>query len=108
MLLDIVPKGTTLSYSLSTLAQKISTILLSQDSLAQNEFLKKLALVGMSLDDEYNNTFYMINKIKAFEVKNDFPRLTIENVLSGVVRAKYSISLTSCTDYEILVEEIFQ
>ncbi|GHV30955.1 hypothetical protein AGMMS4952_18760 [Spirochaetia bacterium] len=96
------------SFSLFLLANRIAEHLQGTNISAYELFIRKLATVGMFLDGTYNDSFYIVNKLKGFEVRGDFPAITPNNVKKGVEKAKYIINLGYCIDYEMSLEIIFK
>ena len=95
------------TFSLSSLAKTLAESL-QQDTYAHELFVKKLASVGMFLDDDYNDTFYTQNGFKSYKVEKDFPRITPEDVKIGVTKANYIINLANCTEYETSIDSILK
>lgn len=50
---------------------------------------------------------FHIDKITAYEVANDFPKLNIQAIPTGVVNLKYQIDLTKCEEYKVEIEGLF-
>jgi len=95
-------------FSLSSLAMDVSERLKHENVEAYDIFVKKLAMVGMSLDGSYNDIFYCANQFKAFKIVKDFPRITSDELRVGVSRVKYMINIGVCSDYEITIDGLFR
>jgi len=96
------------SFSLFSLADRIAVKLREANVSAYENFVKKLAAVGMFIDGSYNDAFYAANKFKGFKVQEGFPKITPKDVKDGITKAKYVINLDCCADYEIPIEEVFK
>ena len=95
------------AFSLSSLANKLSDML-HQDPNAHELFIEKLASVGMFLEDDYNDAFYITNGFKSYKVEKDFPRITPEDIRAGVTKANYIINLANCSGYETPIDKILK
>ena len=95
------------AFSLSSLANKLSDTL-RQDPNAHELFIEKLASVGMFLEDDYNDAFYITNGFKSYKVEKDFPRITPEDIRAGVTKANYIINLANCSGYETPIDKILK
>jgi len=94
------------AFSLASIANKITERLRGESTAAYELFVKKLAAVGMFLDGNYADDFYVANKFKGFGVRRDFPKKNPEEVKEGITKARNIIRLGHCRDYEILLEEV--
>jgi len=87
------------SFTLNSLINDIKQQIEDYDSLELFESL--LLELGYIELPEYSEKQYIINKESFYEVKNDFPRLTISNIPNGINSIQYSIDLKSCSNYLI-------
>lgn len=65
-------------------------------------FEQKIVQYGYK-DDFHKDTLYKfhIDKISNFDVRNDFPRVDLESIPSGIINMKYQLNLNNCKDYLI-------
>lgn len=92
-----------------TLPQLIKQIMLLIDSCETNRFLAKLICLGYNdkQKDLYNKKYY-INKKVIYSVENGFPRILKKDLHKGVTGVKYTISLDSCAEFKVDIEEIIK
>jgi hypothetical protein len=50
---------------------------------------------------------FNIDKISLFEIRNDFPRISINNIPEGVENLKYQIDTTKCEKFEVSLDACF-
>ena len=86
--------------TLPVLVNEIKAIL-NDYSECLEMFEEKLALVNyLELDsDKYSHTEYSIREISAYNVSDDFPRITPENILEGIFTVAYQIATSACSRY---------
>lgn len=58
-------------------------------------FQSKLVEVGYSCEEEYDNYNYRLIKRDIYRVKDNFPRIVMDDLIEGVVGVSYDISLSS-------------
>ena len=95
-----------------TISDIISTI---KVKLRKNMLLNELELLDLKtaqygyfdLIHKDNLINFHIDKITAYEVKDNFPKLNIEVIPVGVVNLKYQIDLTRCEEYKVNIESLF-
>lgn len=68
-------------------------------------FDDRLAETGYLDRPEHHNNWYQCTTKKYYRVVNEFPRLTLTTVPSGVKAAIYDISISQCAPFEILENE---
>lgn len=93
--------------SLPELVDRLRAAIRSQDVSALDEFNTKLIEAGY-LDQHrklYVNTRYKHWSAKFYKVNNSFPRITIEDIRSGISECNYTIFLAACAPYEISVTD---
>lgn len=94
--------------SLFTLADRISNYIKQDNISAHEAFIAKLSMRGLFLDGSYNDSFYLPSAFNCFSVREEFPRITPGDIRPGVSKAKYSINLNLCGEYEIQIEVPFK
>ncbi|ARF66918.1 hypothetical protein B7C51_02525 [Paenibacillus larvae subsp. pulvifaciens] len=68
-----------------------------------NDFLEDLRFK----EDDYTDEFFFVEKVEAYEVSENFPRILQENLPKGISHVSYSIDLTHCSDFERELDEVF-
>lgn len=94
-----------------TLPEQITAIRkeLSEDPKSLDHFNEHLFMAGY-LDEhheKYDDVGYSVRNKQVFHVKEDFPRITEKDLMTGVGDVRYSISLSSCIPF-IISDEEFQ
>ena len=75
--------------SLNKLVDQILKMITDEE--LKKEFMTKLANVGYSYFDEYDNYIYYCKKINKYLVNNEFPRLKKENLPKEIATASYEL-----------------
>ncbi|KOS67709.1 hypothetical protein AEA09_03475 [Lysinibacillus contaminans] len=76
----------------------------SQTGLVRfNDFLLELYI----LDGIYNDIFFYIHNEEAYEVTEQFPKITRNDLPVGVSNVSYSIDLSHCIDYKIETDKVY-
>jgi hypothetical protein len=73
-------------------------------ALIFNDFLTDLGF----REEEYADILYFVEKIEAYEAKENFPRLLKEHLPRGISHVTYNIDLTHCSEFERDVESVYQ
>jgi len=84
---------------------------ISHNKNSINQFNDRLELIGYFDDDSENyNLQYGIKKWSLFEVKNNFPKLTRDNIPSGIYDTSYYIENSALdqysTDFNTILQEL--
>lgn len=89
------------SFSLKDVYERILSTISAENE--KDVFKCKLAKVGFreSLVDKYNKTLSRFSGKKMYSIIKGFPKLVVANIPSGVIEAKYRISLSSIDKYRI-------
>jgi hypothetical protein len=91
--------------SLGSLISEIETVL-GRFTNAWSVFWKKLHLVGFDPDAEYVDNSYELLKKTLYEVSENFPRLTADNVDPAIRKAQYEIDCAGLDGYIIDEEKL--
>ncbi len=91
------------AFSLNQIVSAIKAELQNNDALDLFESL--LAEAGYIEMPEYAEPFFVITKESAYEVKDDFPRLTSDSLAMGIHSVQYRIELHACKAYEIALNQ---
>ncbi|MFT7043837.1 MAG: hypothetical protein ACJAW7_002600 [Candidatus Azotimanducaceae bacterium] len=91
--------------SLGSLISEIETVL-GRFTNARSIFWRKLHLVGFDPDAEYVDNSYELLKKTLYEVSENFPRLTADNVDPAIRKAQYEIDCAGLDGYIIDEEKL--
>ena len=92
--------ASSLNQLVSSMSQKIS----SGGHTAMEVFWAALLEAGYWRREEYDTSYWLLNRRSFYEVVEGFPRLTAEGVGVGIDQVQYRISLSACTGFEISEE----
>lgn len=88
------------AFTLNSLVTSIYEELNSVDELTRELFESLLFQVGYIRLEHYDSPSYRCVTSRFFCVKDDFPRITVGSVPSGITKASYQISIDSCMPFE--------
>lgn len=92
------------SISLYRLVNSIRAELLGANDLTRESFEDALMQVGYHDSEEYDKKYYKEISQKVYEVRDEFPRLTREDVSEGIDKVGYSIELYACSSYQCEIQ----
>ncbi|MDE5052479.1 PD-(D/E)XK motif protein [Niallia taxi] len=92
--------------SVKDLVESISEQIDSEELL--DEFLFKIEKYGYisEIENEECLLKFRIEKVNGFEVKQDFPKISLDHVSPLINNLKYSIDLSGCSNFEVSINEI--
>ncbi|MCM3671073.1 PD-(D/E)XK motif protein [Mesobacillus maritimus] len=73
-------------------------------ALIFNDFLLELGFK----EDQYADSYYFVEKVEVFEVTDDFPKISSENLPIGISHVSYSLDLSHCLKFEKKADEVFE
>jgi len=84
--------------------------LLETDAHAEIIFAAKLLEAGFFAQHQYlyDTVSYFIRQENFYKIENEFPRIEEKDIRSGVGDVKYSVIVTSCSDYIINENIVFK
>lgn len=88
------------AFTLNSLISDIRKELNSTDDMTRELFESLIFQVGYIQLEHYDTPSYRCVASRSFEVCDNFPRLMVSNVPSGITKASYQISLDSCLPFE--------
>jgi len=94
--LDRAPDGSENSFSLANVATRIQQAIVVLDSGVLETFEGLLTAAGFRWADDYSDMLWVEGKNRVYRVSDGFPRITADQLASGVGDVRYSISLVSC------------
>lgn len=93
--------------TIKDVAESISAILSAQSSQDLDAFENKLMNYGYIPEILKEPLVkFKVDKIRAYLVTNDFPKINPQDLKSQIVSVKYSIDLTLCAEFEIEFDSI--
>ncbi|MCK1672597.1 PD-(D/E)XK motif protein [Bradyrhizobium sp. 150] len=95
------------SRSLNDLVEEIRGELASQDA-ALVGFELALVESGYRTRPEYDDSKYVLVRRMAYEIRDDFPKITPTMLMPGVEKVKYQISIEACRTFEIGIEKAME
>ena len=91
------------SFSANSLITRIRNLI--QDPIALSAFDGKLLQAGFDDAQVESDSFFIVDRTKAFDVRDGFPRLTPLSVPQAIVDARYSLDLDHCGEFEVSVSQ---
>lgn len=91
--------------NLPILIAEIRNILATESATAVSRFQDLLLQLGYLESELYHDFNYIQNHMRAFEVKEGFPRICPDALISGISKVSYHINLSECTNFEIQILE---
>ena len=92
------------TFTTNEIILSISTKLNSQ--VVKEVFMSKLYIRGYDSEEQLFEQPFKLSSIKCYNVKDDFPRLTINEKSKGILDCTYHISKNSLHNFEIAMESI--
>lgn len=109
-ILYLVTYGLTISekgMSVEDLARSIEAVLKTEPVQASELFETKLMKYGYAPELIKEPLIkFKADKIRAYEVKNDFPKIEPQNIKSQIISVEYVIDLNQCAGYQIKPESL--
>jgi hypothetical protein len=81
---------------------------LADDSAASSNFELKLAEVGFDETQPECEEGFLVDTVRAFAVRESFPRLTPASVPRAISSATYSLDLDRCNEFEIPFSRVLE
>jgi len=97
--LDWAPGGAANSFSLADIAARVRQAIMASDDAAAVLFDELLAAAGFRRTDDYSDSLWVEGGHRVCRVIDGFPRITADQIASGVSDVKYSLSLVSCQPF---------
>jgi len=94
------------SFSLTEKCYELREQIASSDEEAANDFDANLTSVGFNYEEDYSDTHWILVNRHLYEVQEEFPRITANQITSGVNGVSYSISLHQCEPFRCDLKEI--
>lgn len=91
--------------SLNGLISELEDVISSADITALDTFQIGLVEAGYLRRGEYDRPLWLLNKRVFFEIRDGFPRIVRSDLVSGVERVRYRISLQACQDFILTKDE---
>ena len=73
----------------------------SMDPSSLEPYEERLAMVGFDWADDYSDYRWLLGPERAFEVREDFPRVGPADLRPGVENVRYAVALHHCDDFHV-------
>ncbi|WP_034267186.1 PD-(D/E)XK motif protein [Priestia aryabhattai] len=93
--------------SLQEIVEEIRGILSHRSERLLLKFNDLLMELGFK-EDEYKDKLFFVHTEEAYEVTEDFPKISDEILPAGVSHVSYSIDLNHCKAFERKIDEVFK
>lgn len=93
------PQGAPDAMTLCHLVRQLRE-LIEVDLAAACEFELRLAHARFKDDDKAASVAYMVNDVRAYQVRPSFPRVTRANTPPGVLEVRYAVDLHACSEFQ--------
>jgi len=88
------------AFTLNSLISDIRVELGNMSDMTRDLFESLIFQVGYVKVEQYDSPYFQCVSTKSFFVNDDFPRLRMDDIPSGITKASYQISLDSCLPFE--------
>lgn len=97
--LDDAPSDARTSVSVSDVVRRVRGRILEADNAAVEPFDSLVLAAGYRDEDDYSDSLWVEGPSSLYEVVEGFPRITSDQVMSGVSYVRYSVSLVECEPF---------
>lgn len=87
--------------TITDFAQKVLDTVVQEDEAQQDAYETLLAAAGFRWEDDYTEFKWLEGQSHIYEVSAGFPRITANDLCTGIGDVKYAISLQECGPFEI-------
>ena len=101
--LDEAPMDGQQGVTLHDVAERIRGRLHSLDPGSTGILEARLSAAGYRMEDDYSSHRWLEGATRIYLVSGDFPRITSDEIRSGVSNVRYSVSLADCEPFAISV-----
>jgi hypothetical protein len=106
VVVELLPSEDAVAFSLNDLVDRLVGSLPQLDSSVENVLLMSLASRGYIKRDAYGVERYLVAQFRAFEVLENFPKLTRAATAPAIRQARYSLDLTAIAPFETPVSTV--
>jgi hypothetical protein len=104
--LDQAPADAEDTFTLSDVALRVRESIASADNRATDALETLLSAAGFSWDDDYSDSLWIVGATHLYRVSERFPRITAQEVATGVSNVKYSLSLVECEPFRVAEDDL--
>ncbi len=97
--LDQAPSDTNEGFSVTQVADRVRNKIAAIDNGTVDAFESLLLAAGFKWEDDYSISLWMEGSSRLYKVLGEFPRITAQDVTSGISNVVYSISLADCEPF---------
>jgi hypothetical protein len=94
------------AFTLTTLSERVQSIVREKDPAAADAFESLLAAAGFRWEDDYSDSFWVHGPGRSYQVTDNFPSITPERFRAGVSKVRYSVALTECEPFRVMDDVI--
>ncbi|WP_051862397.1 PD-(D/E)XK motif protein [Ferrovum myxofaciens] len=98
--LSHAPEGADQTFTVSDAARRVHDRL-SLDNAAADKYESLLAAAGFRWEDDYSDFKWMEGPCRIYGVSDGFPRVTANEIATGVSNVRYSVSLIECERFVV-------
>ena len=88
--------------------ERLHNRLYSEDPGAALVYEALVTAAGLDLEDDYSHPRWVEGSRHIYKVAGDFPRITRHELRQGILRVRYSVSLSDCQAFETTQSELNQ
>ena len=97
--LDEAPSDGANGASVTQFVQRLRGAIQGGDQAAIEKFESLLLAAGFSEEHDYSDTRWIDGPTRLYSVSDGFPRITADQIASGVTYVRYSVSLVECEPF---------
>lgn len=102
--LDGAPADAAGGFSLTTVAKRVSDSIEAEDGDVRDLFETLLVAAGFRWEDDYSDCVWLEGASRLYRVVEGFPRITAQDVPTGISELRYSLSLLECEPFQVAGE----
>lgn len=103
---DRAPADDADAVTVTVVAKRVLDAVIASDYTQEDAIETLLAAAGFRWEDDYTEFRWIEGDAHVYEVHGDFPRLSPEDIRTGVVDVRYTISLAECAPFEVTVDTL--
>jgi hypothetical protein len=94
--------------TLNEIASRIGRLVGRSDPDAEEKYNARLLESGYDPADNYSAFFWIVGPSVCFQVREQFPRISGDNVTPGIDSVNYTVSLAACEPYAVPLEKVIE
>jgi len=97
--LDRSPSSVKNGFCLTDVVSRVCDVISSIDHGVLDAFEELLSASGFRWSDDYSDYVWVVGASRVYQLATDFPRITANQIATGVRDVRYSISLQECNHF---------